>query len=130
MYRISSLLSFLLLGGCQLLSPTDPVATKTDGSEFSFLHPGILVPFTVTNTGSQPIYISQCGGRLVVRVDRRESSGWSVYGGGYCLAVEILAPLRLTPGDVARDSCWIADPGQYRLHPGVSLKLSQEPDWS
>src|SRR5512146_3239770 len=47
------------------------------------------------NVGSVPVYVSGCGGRASMSLERRAAGGWAGFGGGICLANLDQTPVRI-----------------------------------
>jgi len=79
------------------------------------------------NPGAIPIYLSACGGRVSMSLERRAADAWQGFGGGICLANLDQNPVRLDPGQTVRATVSVgpADAGEYRAVTSVAAELGR-----
>ena len=77
-----------------------------------------IVGFEVNwrNEGTIPVYLSACGGRVSMWLERRASGAWQGFGGGICLANLDQTPVRLDPNQSIRATIGVGpgSGGEYR----------------
>jgi hypothetical protein len=92
-----------------------PLALAVDSSAYHRAGQApVAVPFRVTNTGSGPVYLAQCGGQPLVLVDRLSWGTWRLMEGGFCNGAQE-PPVELAPGDTARGLITLYAGGNFRL---------------
>jgi hypothetical protein len=107
----------LLAGLACRTPPASPQPVRLAADSAAFHRQGqspAVVPFTITNAGSRPVYLAQCGGQLAPLVDRLRWGSWSYLEGGFCNGSET-SPLALPPGGSATGTIAIYQGGNYRL---------------
>lgn len=134
---ISYLLLTFILAACQ--SPSDSIAGSLAETvkiripqEEVVLPPAghsVSVPFSVTNRGSNAIFVDRCGSQVTALVDRRHDGGWHQYMGGYCPLDLSSFPLELGPGKTVQSRTAIRESGEYRIRVGARTSLSNATDW-
>ncbi len=77
-----------------------------------------IVGFDVNwrNEGTIPVYLSACGGRVSMWLERRASGAWQEFGGGICPANLDQTPVRLDPNQSVRATVGVGPGrgGEYR----------------
>ncbi len=74
------------------------------------------------NQGAIPVYLSACGGRVSMSLERRAAGVWQGFGGGICLAHMDQSPVRLDPGQAVRATISVGPGagGEYRAVTSVA----------
>jgi len=91
------------------LAPTIVAATRDDAGTISF-------DVEWRNTGTVPLFVTACGDRASMWLEKRGPIRWETFGGGICLAIYTQAPIRVEPDESirARVSVRPGPPGEYR----------------
>ena len=119
------------LAGCQTgTGPSDAVRMQLAGAVFHRPSSGpAIVPFTITNMGSQRVYLSRCGTRIMTAVDQYRAGQWSEFSGDGCFAIYDTSPLALDPGARITGSRAVSDAGRFRLRAGATRDPQQAYRW-
>jgi len=114
MYRLSPFLYGIpLLFACNSSTvPSGRVQVPIDRA--SFQAPA-QVHFSVRNETAQTIFVSRCGERVSLAIERHRMGAWENAGAAICPANLLMAPAELRSGEALSDSVRVADPGEYRL---------------
>jgi len=133
--RAVPVLSVVILGvvGCDG-SATDPwpEVLTVAASPAWFGEEGVWsVPFSVSNQSSRDTYyLSACGDRVTVALDRRVEGHWEEHSGGYCIAVLSMVPIALRPGETLESRVGLDESGSYRIRLGVSADRGDRERWT
>ena len=101
--------------GCEPTAPRDPaLAFNFEGDRI-----GAPTVFAIRNTGSQVLFLSRCGDRLLPEIERRTASEWTNVAAAVCPANVRMDPIRLEVGAVLLDSVTVTTVGLYRLRVAV-----------
>ena len=120
-----------VLSGCRMLS-TAPDASRVhlvvEGPTFALERGGhgYVVPWVVENQGSETVYLSRCGDRLLFEVEHWENAAWVNASAAVCITVLNMTPRPLAPGEELRGAERISAPGRYRLRLGASDRAGEE----
>jgi hypothetical protein len=80
------------------------------------------------NQGVIPVYLSACGGRVSMSLERHAAGGWQGLGGGICLANLEQSSVRLDGGQSVRATVGVGpgDGGEYRAVTSVTDQLGHQ----
>ena len=130
-----TILAAALLAGCDsALSPSTEVRVETLETTVD-LAPvgaavGALIPFRVVNASDSPVFLAQCGGRIMTAVDRRGDDGdWVQYSGDGCVASLDMSPIELAPNARIASDRWIDEAGVYRFRVGSTRSSQAAIEW-
>lgn len=114
MQRLPSFLfGLLLLMGCS--SSTAPSGkVRVDMDTLAFQSPA-SVRFSVRNGSAETIFVSMCGERVLLAIERFRLGQWENAGAAICPANLMMVPAELRSGETLPDSIRVGEPGQYRV---------------
>jgi hypothetical protein len=90
-----------------------------------------IVGFEVNwrNEGTIPVYLSACGGRVSMWLERRASGAWEGFGGGICLANLDQTPVRLDPNQSVLATVGVGPGGGGEYRAVTSASASNGHRW-
>lgn len=125
-------LALLALPACQdATGPAPPaeVVVAVAGTSFQIdaATGAAVVPFTVTNPASEPVWVNACGEEPAAWSDRWEEGRWVRHATHPCDVVP--ADLALGPGETVAGAHTFHAPGRYRLGLAVRAEDRGEEAW-
>jgi len=85
------------------------------------------LPFTIVNHSGQSIFLTTCGDRVTLTVERFDGSGWVQHSSGVCQAFLLSVPLELQAGATVAGSVSVGESGLFRLRPTFALAQQTAP---
>ena len=120
-YHTALGLCFVALCGCDSTG-SDRGALTLDVSAASFVA-GAEVSAVVQNGTEAPLYLYQCGGRVVLEIQKRDMSEWEVvaFANNPCTGNLDQSPFQFGAGAEQGVSFLLRSPGEYRLRATYGL---------
>ena len=113
--------SILFISACHPAPmPPTPLTLAVDSTAYHRRGQApVTVPFAIANTGSTPLYVSQCDGSPAPVIDRLIWGNWRFWEGGFCNGGSSV-PLLLPPGNSVLGMVAFYSGGHFRLRVGTT----------